>query len=120
MPTVAYDGGVLLLSPELAGFTGPRFGDFTTGNVLHCSLATLVAEAEQRTAWLPEFWQGVDGCRDTCPHFAFCGGGHAAIRYFEHGAGWTAPVRRTAPPPRSPHLGGVIQHARDHASGHGD
>lgn len=85
LPTVAYDGSVVMLSPELAGFTDPRLGDFTTGNVLKDGLDTLVAEAEQRTPWIAEFWDGVDACRATCPTFSFCGGAHPANRYFEHG-----------------------------------
>ncbi|MFF4099256.1 multiple cyclophane-containing RiPP AmcA [Streptomyces sp. NPDC001903] len=80
MPTVAHDGGVVMLSPELAGFTDARFGDFTTGNVLKDGLDVLVAEAEERISWITEFWQGVDACRATCPAFAFCGGAHAANR----------------------------------------
>ncbi|MCX5377663.1 hypothetical protein [Streptomyces sp. NBC_00091] len=64
---IAYDGGVVMLSPELAGFTDSRFGDFTTGNVLRTGLHVLVAEAEERTPWIAEFWSGVDACRATCP-----------------------------------------------------
>jgi uncharacterized protein len=32
-----------------------------------------------------EFVEGVEACRSTCPYFGFCGGGHAANRFFEHG-----------------------------------
>ncbi|WP_414167226.1 cyclophane-forming radical SAM peptide maturase AmcB [Streptoverticillium reticulum] len=85
LPTVAYDGGVVLVSPELAGFTDPRLGDFTTGNVLSTPLDVLLAEAESRTPWLAEFQRGVDSCRTSCSFFDFCGGGHPANRYFEHG-----------------------------------
>ncbi|MET7905728.1 hypothetical protein ABZS86_31430 [Streptomyces sp. NPDC005355] len=45
LPTVAYDGGVVLLSPELVGFTDERFGDFTTGNVFQHGLDRLLVEA---------------------------------------------------------------------------
>ncbi|MET9693493.1 hypothetical protein ABZY81_34505 [Streptomyces sp. NPDC006514] len=45
MPTIAYDGGAITLSPALSGFTDARFGDFTTGNVLQEGLDVLVAEA---------------------------------------------------------------------------
>ncbi|MET7762148.1 hypothetical protein ABZS71_08935 [Streptomyces sp. NPDC005393] len=45
LPTVAYDGGVVLLSPELVGFTDERFGDFTTGKVLQPGLDRLLVEA---------------------------------------------------------------------------
>jgi uncharacterized protein len=82
IPTVAYDGSVVLLSPELAGFTDARYGDFSSGNVLAAPLAELL---KGRPAWVREFETGVEACRATCPYFGFCGGGHAANRYFEHG-----------------------------------
>src|SRR5262249_8319878 len=34
IPAIGYDGSVVLLSPELAGFADPRYGDFSSGNVL--------------------------------------------------------------------------------------
>jgi uncharacterized protein len=84
IPTVGHDGSVLLLSPELAGFTHPSYGDFSSGNVLSTPLATLLAQPLE-TAWVPEFVAGVEACRSRCPYFGFCGGGHAANRFFEHG-----------------------------------
>lgn len=114
LPTIAYDGGVVLLSPELAGFTDPRFGDFTTGNVLHDSLETLLVEAERRTSWLPEFWRGVDACRATCPYFAFCGGGHPANRYFEHAGRMDGTRTRYCTTAKIALLEGVTRHVRTH------
>jgi uncharacterized protein len=83
IPTVAHDGSVVVLSPELAGFTDPRYGDFTSGNVLHTPLREILAGAAG-TPWVAEFLDGVESCRSSCPYFGFCGGGHAANRYFEH------------------------------------
>lgn len=84
IPTIAHDGSVVLLSPELAGFTGPGYGDFASGNVLDTPLDELVGHAT-RANWIAEYLTGVEACRQTCPYFGFCGGGHAANRYFEHG-----------------------------------
>ncbi len=84
IPTVGHDGSVLLLSPELAGFTHPRYGDFSSGNVLRTPLAELL-RSPQAVPWIAEFVTGVEACRHTCPYFGFCGGGHAANRFFEHG-----------------------------------
>ncbi|BCJ71947.1 radical SAM protein [Catellatospora sp. IY07-71] len=83
IPTIGYDGSVVLLSPELAGFHDPVYGDFTSGNVLTSPLSALLGTA--RTGWVPEFLDGIAACRTSCPYFGFCGGGHAANRYFEHG-----------------------------------
>jgi uncharacterized protein len=84
IPTIAYDGSVVLLSPELAGFTDPRYGDFSSGNVLTAPLSEIIARATE-TTWVAEFLSGVESCRASCPYFGFCGGAHAANRYFEHG-----------------------------------
>jgi uncharacterized protein len=84
IPTVGHDGSVVVLSPELAGFSDPRYGDFTSGNVLHTPLPEILANAAD-TPWVREFLVGVEACRSICPYFGFCGGGHAANRYFEHG-----------------------------------
>jgi uncharacterized protein len=84
IPTIGYDGSVVLLSPELAGFTDPRYGDFSSGNVLDTPLPDIIARATE-TAWVAEFLSGVEACRASCPYFGFCGGAHAANRYFEHG-----------------------------------
>ena len=84
IPTIGHDGSVLLLSPELAGFTDPGYGDFSSGNVLSTPLASLLEEPLS-TPWVAEFVAGVEACRSHCPYFGFCGGGHAANRFFEHG-----------------------------------
>ena len=85
IPTVAQDGSVVLLSPELAGFTDERFGDFSSGNVLATPLRQILHAAARGTGWVGEFLAGVEMCRAECPYFGFCGGAHAANRYFELG-----------------------------------
>ncbi|MGK5641630.1 radical SAM protein [Streptomyces sp. URMC 126] len=113
LPTVTYDGGVIMLSPEFAGYTDSRFGDFTTGNVLEDGLDVLVAEAEQRTPWIAEFREGVAACHATCSYFAFCGGAHPANRYFEHGGRMDGTRTRYCTTARIALLEGVAQHARE-------
>lgn len=112
IPTVGYDGSVIPLSPELAGFSDPKYGDFTSGNVLETPLADILAEAA-RTPWVAEFLAGVENCRSRCPYFGFCGGGHAANRYFEHGRfdGMETNHCRNS---KIRLLEGVLDHARDH------
>jgi uncharacterized protein len=112
IPTVAHDGSVVLLSPELAGFHDLRYGDFTSGNVLTSPLGEILAEAAT-TPWIAEFLRGVENCRATCPYFGFCGGAHAANRYFERGrfdVTETDHCRNS----KIRLLEGVLDHARDH------
>ncbi|WP_304598423.1 cyclophane-forming radical SAM peptide maturase AmcB [Plantactinospora sp. BB1] len=112
IPTIGYDGSVVLLSPELAGFTDPDYADFTSGNVLETPLRDILATAG-RTPWVAEFLTGVENCRARCPYFGFCGGGHAANRYFEHGRfdGTETDHCRNS---KIRLLEGVLDHARDH------
>jgi len=112
IPTVAYDGSVVLLSPELAGFSDPRYGDFTSGNVLTTPLADILAGAAG-TPWIGEFLDGVEACRAQCPYFGFCGGAHAANRYFEHGR-FDVTVTDHCRNSKIRLLEGVLDHARDH------
>ena len=56
---------------------------------------------------------GVEACRRACPYFGFCGGAHAANRYFEHGrfdVTETDHCRNS----KIRLLEGVLDHARDH------
>jgi uncharacterized protein len=86
VPVVAHDGAVVLLSPELAGFGDARYGDFASGNVLDRPLSEIVSGVASAPAgWIAEYLDGVEACRAACPYFGFCGGAHAANRYFEHG-----------------------------------
>ncbi|MFG1949863.1 cyclophane-forming radical SAM peptide maturase AmcB [Micromonospora sp. NPDC048830] len=112
IPTVGHDGSVTVLSPELAGFTDPRYGDFSSGNVLTTPLAEILAGAAG-TPWVGEFLAGVEACRGSCPYFGFCGGGHAANRYFELGRfdGTETDHCRNS---KIRLLEGVLDHARDH------
>jgi uncharacterized protein len=84
LPTIAWNGEVTLISPELAGFHSDRYGDFSCGNVLHTPLDQLIRTGMQ-AAWVREYQYGIAECRIKCPYFAFCGGGHPSNRYFEHG-----------------------------------
>lgn len=112
IPTIAHDGGVVLLSPELAGFTSARYGDFTSGSVRDTPLHEIVAAAADRpTGWVAEYLAGVEGCRVSCDYFGFCGGAHAANRYFEHGRFDTTRTRHCHNS-RISLLEGVLDHAR--------
>jgi uncharacterized protein len=112
IPTIAYDGRVVLLSPELAGFTSASYDDFSSGSVLDRSLAEIVASAAERPAgWIAEYLRGVEECRDACPYFGFCGGGHAANRYFEQGR-FDITQTRHCRNSKISLLEGVLDHAR--------
>ena len=86
IPTIGYDGEVVLFSPELAGFGDPAHPTFASGNVLRSSLSSMVRRvAVSPDGWIAEFMRGIEACRSGCEYFGFCGGAHAANRYFEQG-----------------------------------
>jgi uncharacterized protein len=84
MPMITWDGQVVPMSPDLAGFSSPRLGPFTIGNVADAPLAQLLTRAAE-VPWVAEALAGVTACRATCDHFSYCRGGQAANKYFESG-----------------------------------
>src|SRR5207248_1419254 len=64
IPLITDDGRAVLLSPELAGFTDPRYGDFASGRVTETPLHEIVAAAAGRPeGWIAEYLSGVEACR---------------------------------------------------------
>jgi len=84
MPMITWDGHVVPVSPDLAGFSSPRLGPFTIGTVTDAPLAQLLTQAPE-VPWVAEALAGVAACRAGCDHFAYCRGGQAANKYFESG-----------------------------------
>lgn len=84
MPMITWDGQVVPVSPDLAGFSSPRLGPFTVGSVADAPLGELLTRAAE-VPWVAEALAGVAACRATCDHFAYCRGGQAANKYFESG-----------------------------------
>jgi uncharacterized protein len=78
------DGNFSTYSPELLGLSDPRYGGFALGNVFRDSLEQAAA-SERFRALEADIGRGVDLCRQSCPYFAFCGGGPPANKYFENG-----------------------------------
>jgi uncharacterized protein len=89
IPTVAWNGNTVILSPELAGIQAPDYGDFVIGNVTRESLPAMMARAHE-ARYVNEFTQALDACAAACEFYAFCRGAQAGNRYFEHGT-FTAP-----------------------------
>ena len=79
------EGNFSTYSPELLGVSSPRHGSFALGNVARDSLEAVIA-SERFQRLEEEIRQGVEQCRQTCPYFAFCGGGPPANKFFETGS----------------------------------
>jgi uncharacterized protein len=79
------EGNFSTWSPELLGIATSRFGSFSLGNVTRDRLEDVIA-TERFRALDAEITRGVEMCQQTCPYFAFCGGGPPANKYFENGS----------------------------------
>lgn len=84
IPTVAWNGDVTLMSPELNGLTAPRYQDFRAGNIHHQPLAQIITHAGQHR-YVREYATGLARCARECSFYHFCRGGHASNRLAEHG-----------------------------------
>lgn len=83
IPTVAWNGATVLLSPELAGVHAPEYSDFALGNVVDEPLSAMLARAH-RERYVDEFTQALGACAADCEFYDFCLGAQAGNRFFEH------------------------------------
>lgn len=81
---VAHDGRFGTFSPELLGQPSATFGDFSIGNVHDAPLLHALRTPAFERLWR-EIREGVAHCRDTCAHYAFCGGGSPVNKLYEAG-----------------------------------
>lgn len=83
-PTVAFNGDVVVLSPELMAVNDSERSRFIVGNVLQTPLHDIVKDSWQRD-YVQDFIAGLRECRRTCAYYSYCGGGQASNKYFELG-----------------------------------
>ncbi|WP_432826050.1 cyclophane-forming radical SAM peptide maturase AmcB [Dactylosporangium sp. CA-092794] len=84
IPTVAWNGDTVVLSPELAGIQDDAYDNFVIGNVVREPLPAMLARAHE-TRYVAEFERALQACAASCEFYDFCGGAQAGNRYFEHG-----------------------------------
>jgi uncharacterized protein len=84
IPTVSFNGDVVVLSPELLGIRAPDYDNFVLGNVLTQTISSMLATAGA-AHYVREFADGLRACAATCEFFSFCQGAQAGNRFFEHG-----------------------------------
>lgn len=85
-PTIAWNGDVVFFSPELHSFKTKEHNGFIVGNVLKTSLFNLMERAfSSNVNYVHEYLEGVEMCKNDCPYFKYCRGGHASNKYAEHG-----------------------------------
>jgi uncharacterized protein len=83
-PTVAWNGDVVVLSPELLGAKSVKYSDFIVGNVCGEPLENILSRA-QAAPYVRDFLSGASKCEAECDYFSFCGGGQASNKFYELG-----------------------------------
>ena len=82
---VAWNGDFGTFSPELLGQPSPAHGNFVLGNVHRQGLFDAARGPAFAHLWQP-IREGVARCRDSCAHFAYCGGGSPVNKLYEAGS----------------------------------
>jgi uncharacterized protein len=83
IPTISYDGDVVVLSPEFLQVKSSEWDSFSVGNLNSEPLADILEKAS-RTDYVASYGVGRDNCLATCEYFEACGGGSAASKFFEN------------------------------------
>jgi len=84
LASVAYNGDIVVLSPELLGGKAPMYNNFIVGNVAAESIFD-VEKNIQEVAYVKDFSKGVLTCKAECEYFSFCRGGQASNKFYETG-----------------------------------
>ncbi|MBI5078181.1 MAG: hypothetical protein HZB11_02320 [Candidatus Yonathbacteria bacterium] len=84
-PSVAHDGTVVLLSPELLDARSEHYNNFVAGNILRQSLDSILVNGEG-LEYVRDFRKGVEKCAQVCEYSEYCMGGQASNKFFELGS----------------------------------
>lgn len=82
-PSVAHNGDVVFLSPELLGGKSPEYNNFVVGNILSSSLQDII-DRGQNAGYVQDYLVGVTKCETECTYFLMCQGGQASNKFYEH------------------------------------
>lgn len=85
LTTIAYNGDIVLLSPELLGGVSATYNNFIVGNVRTQSIFESELQAA-RISYVNDFSRGVLMCKQECEYFSFCRGGQASNKFYETGS----------------------------------
>lgn len=84
LPTIGWDGKVVLLSPELLGANSREYADFVVGNIKDKNLIEIINNAND-VSYVKDFLKGISLCEASCQYYSFCRGGYASNKYYELG-----------------------------------
>ncbi len=83
-PCIAYNGDVVLLSPEFLNSGVGRYGNFVVGNIMKQGLDEIL-RAGLDVEYVRDYKYGIEKCYRSCEYADFCGGGTASSKFYELG-----------------------------------
>ncbi len=83
-PSIAWNGDVVLRSPEFLNTIATNYDNFVIGNILNEDLRSILKRGET-ALYIQDFLHGVSRCQEECEYFSLCHGGQAGNKFFEHG-----------------------------------
>ncbi|RZK01192.1 MAG: radical SAM protein [Flavobacterium sp.] len=86
LPSISYNGDVVLLSPEFMDIKPhSNYKTFIVGNILNSSLSESINNGLE-SHYIRDYIEGMNSCKDNCQYFGFCRGGDASNKFFEAGS----------------------------------
>lgn len=86
LPSIAYNGDVVLVSPEFLGMKPhSKYETFVVGNIFNSSLSTIINDGLE-AKYIKDYVLGMEKCQRDCEYFGYCRGGDASNKYFESGS----------------------------------
>lgn len=86
LPSIAYNGDVVLVSPEFLGITPfSKYDTFVVGNIFSSSLSKIIDDGLEYM-YIKDYVKGMEKCQNECEYFGYCRGGDASNKYFELGS----------------------------------
>ncbi|GAA0620331.1 hypothetical protein GCM10009547_23640 [Sporichthya brevicatena] len=83
LPTIGWNGDVVLVAPELLGHHDADRRSFSSGNVLTSSLDAVIGEAVAGTPWIARHLVATRECVTSCRYGPLCSGPSPATSFFE-------------------------------------
>ena len=86
LPSIAYNGDVVLVSPEFLGnYPFSKYDTFVVGNILGSSLSKIINDGLE-SKYIKDYVLGMEKCRSECEYFGYCRGGDASNKHLELGS----------------------------------
>lgn len=83
-PCIAFNGDVVLLSPEFLNSGIGKYNNFVVGNVMKQDL-DLILSSGLEADYVRDYKDGIEMCYQSCEYADFCGGGTASSKFYELG-----------------------------------